>query len=80
MLISNSIALIAENAYNFNVLGLSYGLSDEYVLSSYIDSRGFLWVCTTNGLNRWDGHSFLHYSSSSSDLSTRIRSNAIAQW
>lgn len=79
MLISNSIALIAENAYNFNVLGLSYGLSDEYVLSSYIDSRGFLWVCTTNGLNRWDGHSFLHYSSSSSDLSTRIRSNAIAQ-
>lgn len=79
MLIINPVAILANNAYNFSVLGLSQGLSDEYVLSSYVDSRGFLWVCTTNGLNRWDGHSFLQYSSSSLDLSTRIRSNAIAQ-
>lgn len=34
------------------------GLSDKSVTCFYKDSRGFVWVGTRNGLNRYDGHSF----------------------
>ncbi len=32
-------------------------LSDNQVISTYTDSRGFFWVCTSNGLNLMDRHS-----------------------
>ncbi|HEX3009616.1 MAG TPA: two-component regulator propeller domain-containing protein, partial [Bacteroidales bacterium] len=34
------------------------GLTTSGVNSVYKDSRGFLWVCTNNGLFRYDGYSF----------------------
>ncbi len=37
------------------------GLSNNWVLSVLRDSRGFLWVGTQDGLNRYDGHSFTTY-------------------
>lgn len=32
-----------------------------YIYTSYQDSRGFLWVCTTGGLSRFDGKHFVNY-------------------
>ncbi len=37
------------------------GLSDNYILYSYQDSYGYLWVGTANGLNRFDGKEFVHF-------------------
>ena len=37
------------------------GLSDNYVFSIYQDSYGYLWVGTANGLNRFDGKTFVHF-------------------
>ncbi len=37
----------------------SNGLSDNYVTSVVQDHKGFLWVGTRAGLNRFDGYSFL---------------------
>jgi ligand-binding sensor domain-containing protein/anti-sigma regulatory factor (Ser/Thr protein kinase) len=37
------------------------GLADSYVLHTYQDSQGFLWVGTYNGLSRFDGTSFINY-------------------
>ena len=34
------------------------GLSDKRVTCFYKDRKGFVWVGTRNGLNRYDGHSF----------------------
>lgn len=34
------------------------GLTTSSLISSYKDSRGFLWLCTSNGLFRFDGYSF----------------------
>lgn len=34
------------------------GLSDKNVTCFYKDRKGFIWVGTRNGLNRYDGHSF----------------------
>jgi len=43
---------------NFERIGTKDGLSDLNILSIMQDSRGFVWVGTENGLNRFDGHQF----------------------
>lgn len=42
-------------------LNVNKGLSNNYVTSIAQDRRGFIYVGTENGLNRFDGHSFRHY-------------------
>ncbi len=37
------------------------GLSNPSAISIYQDSKGFLWIGTWGGLNRYDGYSFKHY-------------------
>jgi ligand-binding sensor domain-containing protein/anti-sigma regulatory factor (Ser/Thr protein kinase) len=37
------------------------GLSTQYIRSIFQDSRGLIWICTTAGLNRYDGNSFKIY-------------------
>ncbi len=37
------------------------GLSDNYILSVYQDSYGYIWTGTPNGLNRFDGKRFINY-------------------
>jgi len=37
------------------------GLSDNFCTKIYQDKYGFLWIGTANGLNRFDGHEFIHY-------------------
>ncbi len=34
------------------------GLSDKRVTCFYKDRKGYIWIGTKNGLNRYDGHSF----------------------
>lgn len=48
--------------YNFTYYRLGDGLCDEYVLDIFKDSKGFMWFCTSNGLDRFDGNDFVHYS------------------
>jgi ligand-binding sensor domain-containing protein/signal transduction histidine kinase len=38
------------------------GLAHERVRRIVLDSRGFLWFCTLQGLNRFDGQRFIEYS------------------
>jgi signal transduction histidine kinase/ligand-binding sensor domain-containing protein/DNA-binding response OmpR family regulator len=39
------------------------GLTSSGVNSVFKDSKGFLWICTTNGLFRYDGYSFRNINS-----------------
>ena len=39
-----------------------YGLSNTCIRSFYEDSRHNVWICTTNGLNRYDGAKISVYS------------------
>lgn len=44
----------AQNA--FQTLGINDGLRSNSVTSLLADSRGYLWIGTYQGLNRYDGH------------------------
>jgi len=58
------------DVYNFNYLTADDGLSQNMVDYIYKDSRDFMWFATWNGLNRYDGYEFTHYT-------TRSEPNAI---
>lgn len=49
------------NHLRFSHLGIAEGLSQSSVYSLFQDSRGFIWVATTDGLNRYDGYGFRHF-------------------
>ncbi len=40
----------------FQTLGIGNGLRSNSVTSLLVDSRGYLWIGTTQGLNRYDGY------------------------
>lgn len=45
----------------FSHLGIAEGLSQSSVYNLFQDSRGFIWVATSDGLNRYDGYGFRHF-------------------
>ncbi|MBO1318969.1 ligand-binding sensor domain-containing protein [Acanthopleuribacter pedis] len=55
------ICLGAERTPRFYSLNSKDGLSDNTVFHIYQDRKGFLWFCTQNGLNRYDGYRFEHF-------------------
>ena len=59
--ISTSYVNIIEN-FNFKNITIEYGLSQSTVKTIYQDSRGYIWVGTDAGLNRYNGYEFKQYS------------------
>ncbi|MCJ8321832.1 MAG: PAS domain-containing protein, partial [Colwellia sp.] len=45
----------------FNHLTTADGLSQSYVFSIAQDKQGFMWIATEDGLDRYDGKTFVHY-------------------
>ncbi|WP_347158393.1 two-component regulator propeller domain-containing protein [Pontibacter chitinilyticus] len=67
--ISQAFALPAQ--YRFSLLDINNGLSNNQVKCFLKDSRGYLWIGTVAGLNRYDGFkvkTFRYHSSDSSSL------------
>jgi class 3 adenylate cyclase/ligand-binding sensor domain-containing protein/predicted metal-dependent HD superfamily phosphohydrolase len=48
----------AQSNIRFKNLSITSGLSQSYVNDITQDPRGFIWICTQDGLNRFDGYSF----------------------
>ncbi len=68
-------AWLCGNAYatpvlpmRFEALSVEQGLAQNSVIAIEQDSRGFLWFGTENGLDRFDGYRFTHFSDSQSAL------------
>jgi diguanylate cyclase (GGDEF)-like protein len=76
-------ALLSMSAYagqptmSFVRLGAAQGLSQGAIMSILQDERGFLWLGTEDGLNRYDGSELRHYIHKRADLSS-VPSNYIA--
>ncbi len=79
------ITIFATTALNFPLYAQDYsfekylrsdGLSNNSVRAIYQDSKGYLWLGTLNGLNKYDGvvfHTYYHdYSTRNSLVSNRI--------
>lgn len=45
----------------FDHITTENGLSDNYVTHIFQDKKGFIWISTQDGINRFDGYTFKHY-------------------
>ena len=53
--------IIERQTVNFQSLTVNEGLSNNYITNILQDSRGFIWIGTEVGLNRYDGSSIEYY-------------------
>ena len=56
-----------DMALKFHRLMLADGLSQSSILANFQDSRGFIWMGTQDGLNRYDGRQIISYKSDPDD-------------
>jgi signal transduction histidine kinase/ligand-binding sensor domain-containing protein len=65
LIIGNLSGQVNDININYRVkhYTIENGLSQNYIDCIYKDSRGFIWIGTGCGLNRFDGYSFLSYKS-----------------
>ena len=68
-------SLVGQSVH-FNTISLKEGLSQNTVTAMIQDDRGYVWMGTKDGLNRFDGYDFIVFRNSKGD-STTISSNSI---
>jgi signal transduction histidine kinase/ligand-binding sensor domain-containing protein/DNA-binding response OmpR family regulator len=62
LLLTSSLPILAQDAsLKFKHLGIADGLSQSSAYCLFQDTKGFIWIGTTDGLSRYDGYSFRHY-------------------
>ena len=52
---------LTQSNIRFKNYSIASGLSQSYVNDIVQDERGFIWICTKDGLNRFDGYKFEIY-------------------
>src|SRR5688572_32480193 len=60
----------AQSGWRVSKLGVDEGLSQGYVYAIYQDKKGFMWIGTHGGLNRYDGYNFKVFQYSPFDSTT----------
>lgn len=53
-----NLAISQEGNYQFARLSSKDGLSSDHIQTIFKDNRGFVWIGTLSGLNRFDGYNF----------------------
>ena len=64
------ISLPAQTVRLFQQYDARQGLSDSWISDIFQDSRGFIWVGTQYGLNRFDGYHFRFYTYTPNDTAS----------
>ncbi|QQS36629.1 MAG: response regulator [Ignavibacteriales bacterium] len=54
----------------FKHISAANGLSDNFVVHIFQDKKGFIWISTQDGINRYDGYDFKHYKHIPGDLNS----------
>lgn len=57
----SSFEKISAQPYTIKRLGVEDGLSSNYTQKIIQDQKGYIWVATSSGLNRFDGQKFILY-------------------
>ena len=58
LLNNNMLFSIDVSQLKLDNIDIKNGLSQNSIYSIFQDSKGFMWFCTQEGLNRYDGYSF----------------------
>lgn len=69
LLLATSV-LLGQDELNFNHLSIKDGFVDSKANAIIQDQKGFIWIGTWNGLNRYDGYSVKTYQPSFHDSTT----------
>ncbi|MGV8826889.1 MAG: hybrid sensor histidine kinase/response regulator transcription factor [Breznakibacter sp.] len=78
ILILTGFLVKAQDVLKFEYISSKDGLSQNTVFSILADKKGFLWIGTMNGLNRYDGKNFKIYKSQSNS-SEMLTNNRISR-
>jgi ligand-binding sensor domain-containing protein/signal transduction histidine kinase len=65
----------AAEKLKFSRLEIGSGLSNSNVTSFLQDSRGFMWIGTRDGLNKYDGYEFKVYRNDQEDTTTLLKNH-----
>jgi len=57
-----------ESSLSFKHVTKDHGLSNNLVFSIFQDSHGFIWIGTSDGLNRYDGYNFKQFHHDNEDM------------
>lgn len=61
LLICLLFAIVASYAQTFKHIGIDEGLSHRHVYSIEQDARGYIWLLTREGVDRFNGSDYKHY-------------------
>ena len=68
LLLVTGIPVLAQRQnLKFNHLDINAGLSQNHVMCILQDSKGFMWIGTSDGLNKYDGYRFTLYKQDAKD-------------
>lgn len=67
-LFSTALACLGQTDFNCRHYQNTHGLSHNTVMCFFQDSKGFMWIGTKNGLNRFDGSDFRVYMRTSNGM------------
>ena len=73
-----SISFQAQKILNFEKLSIEDGLSSSRANAIIQDSKGYIWIGTWNGLNRYDGYTFKTYIPDYKDSTTLTNREVVA--
>lgn len=59
-----------KESYNFRNIGVNDGLSQNTVETIFQDKKGYIWIGTNDGLDRYNGYQFKHYKHDKYDKNT----------
>ncbi len=66
---SNKV-LAQKESFLFDIITTDDGLSQETIIRTLQDTRGYIWFATENGLNRYDSHNIIVYKNDPNDQSS----------
>jgi signal transduction histidine kinase/ligand-binding sensor domain-containing protein/DNA-binding NarL/FixJ family response regulator len=69
-----------QNIFRFEHMGSEDGLSQNTGFSILFDSKGFMWIGTMNGLNRYDGYEFKIFKSRSQNTNSFTNNRVTKLW
>jgi signal transduction histidine kinase/ligand-binding sensor domain-containing protein/CheY-like chemotaxis protein len=61
LIIGVANTVVSQNQLSFYHITMDKGLSNNSINSTHICKRGFVWIATETGLNRFDGYNFRVY-------------------